>query len=309
LQSIFIFVNIQNNKKLVNLLHYEVVKLMETTITIIEQLQRNMDTYSKAESRLGEILLEKPHEVVNMSIGKIAAEAKVSDPTVVRFCRSLGFEGFREFKLQLVRELAVGQHYVHREVVPGDSAADYIPKIGNSTIDVLSNVVNKLHPEVIERSTQILAYADWIEFWGFGASAAVASDAYHKFFRLGIPCQAYSDSHMQSMSASVLRPDSVVVAISHTGRSRELIENVRLAKETGAFVMGITSSGSPLADECSHAICIELDEDTNVFTPLVSRMAHLLILDFLVVGVSLHKGQKVTERLKRMKKALSQKKL
>jgi RpiR family transcriptional regulator, carbohydrate utilization regulator len=282
---------------------------MEATIGILEFIQADVSKYSKAESRLVEIVLDKPHEVVNMSIGKIAAEAKVSDPTVVRFCRSLGFEGFREFKLQLVRELAVGQHYVHREVAPGDSAAEYMQKIGNSTIDVLSNVVNKLHSDEVEKATHHLANADWIEFWGFGASAAVASDAYHKFFRLGIPCQAYSDSHMQSMSASVLRPDSVVVAISHTGRSREMIENAKLAKEAGAFVIGITSTNSPLADECSQTLCIDLDEDTNVFTPLASRMAHLLVLDFLVVGVSLHKGQKVTDRLKKMKTALAQKKL
>jgi RpiR family transcriptional regulator, carbohydrate utilization regulator len=282
---------------------------MEATPGILEFIKADVSKYSKAESRLVEILLEKPQEVVNMSIGKIAAEAKVSDPTVVRFCRLLGFEGFREFKLQLVRELAVGQHYVHREVVPGDSAAEYMQKIGNSTIDVLSNVVNKLHSDEVEKAAHHLANADWIEFWGFGASAAVASDAYHKFFRLGIPCQAYSDSHMQSMSASVLRPDSVVVAISHTGRSREMIENARLAREAGAFVIGITSTNSPLANECSHTLCIDLDEDTNVFTPLASRMAHLLVLDFLVVGVSLHKGQKVTDRLKKMKTALAQKKL
>jgi RpiR family carbohydrate utilization transcriptional regulator len=309
LPNCFIFANIQNNKNLVNLLHFKVVDEMEAITNILELIKTDLSKYSKAESKLVEILLEKPHEVVNMSIGKIAAEAKVSDPTVVRFCRALGFEGFREFKLQLVRELAVGQHYVHREVAPGDSAAEYMQKIGNSTIDVLSNVVNKLHSDEVEKATHHLANADWIEFWGFGASAAVASDAYHKFFRLGIPCQAYSDSHMQSMSASVLRPDSVVIAISHTGKSKDLIENVRLAKETGAFVIGITSPDSPLADECSHALCIDLDEDTNIFTPLVSRMAHLLILDFLIVGVSLHKGQKVAERLKRMKKALTQKKL
>ncbi|WP_335871231.1 transcriptional regulator HexR [Bacillus sp. 2205SS5-2] len=278
---------------------------MEQTTKIIETVKENIHSYSKSERRLAEVLLEKPHEIADMSIGKMASEAKVSDPTVVRFCRSLGFDGFKEFKLQLVRELAVGQQYVHREVLPGDRAADYISKIGNSTIDVLTTLVNKLDSEEVERVVQTLATSNWIEFWGFGASAAVATDAYHKFFRLGIPCNSYSDSHMQSMSASVLHSDSVVVAISHTGRSKELIENVRLAKKTGAIVLGITSPDSPLAKECSQTLCVEMDEDTDIFTPLVSRMAHLLTLDFLVVGVALRRGQKVTDRMKKMKEALS----
>lgn len=282
---------------------------MEKCNDILCKVQSELNDYSKADRRIGEIILEDPNEVVNLSIGKFAALAEVSDPTIVRFCRSLGFDGFKEFKLQLVRELATGTPFVHREVKPGDTAVDYIQKVGHSTIENLSNVVNKLDSAEIDKASLTLANASWIEFWGFGASAAVAADAYHKFFRLGIPCNSYSDSHMQSMSASVVRQDSVVVAISHTGRSKELIENVRLAKESGAYVIGITSPGSPLANECSQALCVDLDEDTNVFTPLISRLAHLLILDILVVGVSLQRGQKVTERLKRMKKALSKKRM
>jgi RpiR family carbohydrate utilization transcriptional regulator len=282
---------------------------MENNNCILEEIESGLASYSKADRRIAEKIIGQPQELANMSISKIAALAEVSDPTIVRFCRSLGFEGFREFKLQLVRELAIGTPYVHREVKPGDAAVEYIRKVGHSTLEVLNNVVNKLDSSEIDRASVTLSNANWIEFWGFGASAAVAADAYHKFFRLGIPCNAYSDSHMQSMSASVLQKDSVVLAISHTGRTKELIENVRLAKESGAFVIGITSPGSPLAKECSLALCVELDEDTNVFTPSISRLAHLLILDILVVGVSLQRGQKVTERLKRMKKALSKKRL
>ncbi|KIL34373.1 hypothetical protein SD71_20310 [Cohnella kolymensis] len=275
---------------------------------ILEQITNNLDQYSKADRRIGEIILERPHEVVNMSIGKFSNIAGVSDPSIVRFCRSLGIEGFREFKLRLVKELAVGTYYVHREVSPDDSASEYINKIGRSTINVLSNVVNKLDHKQVELAVTALSNVDWIEFWGFGASAVVAADAYHKFFRLGVPCAHYSDSHMQSMSASVMTRRSAVVVISHTGRSRELIENVQIARESGAVVIGITTPDSPLAQQCSQVVAVDLDEDTNVYTPMNSRFSHLLVLDILVVGVSLQYGQQLTDRLKRMKRGLTSKK-
>ncbi len=277
---------------------------MNNNIHILDTLKENYDNYSNAESKVVDIVLSEPKKVVNMSIGKIASLANVSDPTIVRFCRSLGLDGFREFKIQLTKELAVRNHHVHREVEQGDNAKDYIQKIGNSTVHVLSNIVNILDYKIIEQAVFTLSNAKWIEFWGFGASAAVAEDIYHKFFRLGIPCNSYSDSHMQCMSASTLSKESVVVAISHTGRSRELIENVKLAKESGAIILGITSPNSPLAKECSQTIDVDLDEDTTVYTPMISRMSHLLILDILVVGVSLQRGQHLTNRLKNMKEAL-----
>jgi len=107
------------------------------------------------------------------------------------------------------------------------------------------------------------------------------------------------------MSASTLGPDDVVVAISHTGRSKELVENARTARNWGATVIGLTASQSPLARECSQVIGVDVEEDTDVFPPMVSRLAHLIVLDILVVGVALRRGHQMTERLQRMKEALA----
>ncbi len=282
---------------------------MEPYTQIIRKIESKILNYSDAERRIAEVVLERPRDVVEMSIGKIAAIANVSDPTVIRFCRSLSFDGYREFKLRLAQELAVGTYYVHRQVAPGDDAATYIKRVGHSSVEMLSNVVNKLDSKKVENAVSTLASASRIEFWGFGASAAVAQDANHKFFRLGIPCTANSDSHMQCMAASTLGQGSVVVAISHTGRATELIENATLARNSGGIVIGITTTDSPLANVCSQTLSVDLDEDTDVFPPMVSRLAHLLVVDILVVGVTLRHGQQATERLKRMKEALSLKRV
>ncbi|MFZ5816616.1 MAG: transcriptional regulator HexR [Bacillota bacterium] len=276
---------------------------------IVDRIRDNLHAYSNAERKVGEVLLARPEAVINMSIAKLAGLAEVSEPTVVRFCRSFGFEGFRDFKLRLAQELAAGVTYAHSELKPGDDAATYIRKVGRSTIDVLSNVVTRLDPDHVEYAVATLTSAQRIEFFGFGASAAVAADAYHKFFRLGVPCAAHADSHMQCMSASTLGANDVVVAISHTGRSADLIENVRLARRSGATVIGITQSDSPLARESSLVLGVDLDENTDVFTPMLSRLAHLLLVDILVIGVTLRRGHQVTQRLQRMKSALALKRL
>ncbi|MGD8430934.1 MAG: SIS domain-containing protein, partial [Ectothiorhodospiraceae bacterium] len=151
--------------------------------------------------------------------------------------------------------------------------------------------------------------ASRIEFYGHGASGVVAMDAQHKFFRLGVPTVAYSDPHVHSMSASILPADAAVVAISHTGRSLDLLDSVELAREAGARVVGITAAGSPLAERCDVALFADVHEDTDIYTPMTSRIAHLAILDVLSVGVALRKGPELLELLERTKNKLRDKRM
>lgn len=276
---------------------------------IIEQISSNSTTFSSTEQKVADIILKNPEKVVEMSIGKIAAQAEVSDPTIIRFCRLLGFDGFKEFKIKLAQEIASSNHYVHQDVKVGDDAATYIRRVGQYTINTLTTSLNSIHADLVEKAVHYLSNASKIEFWGFGASAAVARDAYHKFFRLGIPCIATEDTHMQAMSAGVLDKNSVIVVISHTGRSKELIENVKIARSSGAVVIGITTSHSPLEEVCTMVLNVDVNEDTSVYTPMASRHVHLLLIDILVVGVTLQRGSIVTDHLKQIKNALTEKKL
>jgi RpiR family carbohydrate utilization transcriptional regulator len=149
-----------------------------------------------------------------------------------------------------------------------------------------------------------LAGARRIEFYGFVASGAVAMDAQHKFFHFHVPCVAYTDVHMQLMSAAGSGPEDVVVAISHTGRTKELIASVRLARRSGATVIGVTDPSSPLARSCSLVVGVAVPENTDVFMPTLSRIAHLLVIDVLAVGVALRGGAATAERLRTMKAVL-----
>ena len=170
----------------------------------------------KSERKVAELVLNQPELVIHMRIVDLAAKAQVSEPTVVRFCRAIGCAGFQAFKLSLAQHLAQNPSVEEFSINALDSARDYTFKVFDSTIDTLKHVRGTIDPDAIEVAVDALCNARRVEFYGFGASSAVAIDAQHKFFRLQIPSAAYSDPHIQAMSAMSLQRGDVVVAISQT---------------------------------------------------------------------------------------------
>lgn len=161
-----------------------------------------------------------------------------------------------------------------------------------------------LDMKAIERAVDALAQARQILFFGLGASASVAADAQHKFFRLNVPVISYMDIMMMRMSAATLGRGDVVVVISYTGRTIPSVEAAKLAREAGATVIGITMPDSPLAEHCSIVIGVEIVEDTDVYTPTVSRLIHLTLIDVLSTGVTLRRGPDFLDHLKKVKNTL-----
>jgi RpiR family transcriptional regulator, carbohydrate utilization regulator len=264
---------------------------------------------STAEQRVAALVLAQPHELLNQSIGTVARLAGVSEPTVIRCCRSLGCAGFSDFKMRLAQSMATGQAFVHADVGPGDSIAELAAKVFNKAAGTLLQVRGQLDPLRLEFAVDLLAAARRVEFYGLGSSGIVAADAQHKFFRLGLPSAAYSDAHVHGMAATMLRPGDVVVAISASGRTVDLLSSVALARESGADVIGITALGSPLARECTVALEIVVDEDTDIYTPMTTRLAQLAVVDVLAIGVALRQGPELLTRLQRAKESLRSKRV
>lgn len=168
----------------------------------------------------------------------------------------------------------------------------------------LDDAKSNLDYEVIGRAVDALAGARRIEFYGLGATASVALDAQHKFFRLNTPVIAYTDVMMQRMSAAAASRGDAVVIISYTGRTIATIDAAKLAREAGATVIGITMPASPLAQHCSLVIGVETAEDTDIYTPAVSRLVQLTIIDVLATGVTLKRGPDFVDHLKKIKNSL-----
>jgi len=264
---------------------------------------------SPSEAKVAAMVQSAPAWVLDHALAAVAARAGVSEPTVIRFCRSLGLDGFQTLRLRLAESLASGASLLYRNVEAGDSAADLTAKIFERSARTLLEVRSQLVPARLEQAIGLLARARRIEFYGLGSSGIVADDARHKFFRLGLHAVAYADAHVHGMAATMLGPGDVVVAISSTGRTIDLISSVELAREAGAEVIALGPPGSPLMALASVALEFSVDEDPDVYSPMTTRLAQLAVIDVLSVGVALRLGPELLSRLERTQRSLRDKRL
>ncbi|SDP90315.1 MurR/RpiR family transcriptional regulator [Ectopseudomonas guguanensis] len=278
---------------------------MDRVRNLLEQIQSRLDDLNKAERKVAEVILHDPQQATRFSIAALAQAAAVSEPTVNRFCRSFGANGYPELKMQLAQSLASGAAYVSRAVSADDGPETYTRKIFGSTIASLDSACQSLDPQHVSRAVDLLIQARQIHFFGLGASASVALDAQHKFFRFNLAVSAHSDVLMQRMIASVAHTGDLFVIISYTGRTRELVEVARLARENGASVLGLTAAGSPLARASTLSLDIPLPEDTDIYMPMTSRIIQLTVLDVLATGVTLRRGVDFQPHLRKIKESLT----
>jgi len=273
-------------------------------MNILEKINNELDNLSKSERKVADVILSSPNTVIHCSIAALAKQAKISEPTVNRFCRRLDTKGYPDFKLHLAQSLANGTPYVNRHVDENDTADEYTDKIFESTMASLERARKSLDSTVINRSVDLLIQANKISFFGLGASAVVAHDAQNKFFRFNVPVIYFDDILMQRMSAINSSQGDVVIVISHTGRTKALVEVASLAKENDATVIGITCEGSPLAKECNIVLSVNVIEDTDLYMPMSSRIAQLVLIDVLATGFTLRRGSKFRDNLKKVKDSL-----
>ncbi len=271
----------------------------------LSEVDTRQASLSRAESRVASWILANPGEAVGASVQVVAANCDVSEPTVIRFCRSMGLDGFRELKTHLIASLHKTESYLHHDVSPDDSSSSAAVKVLESSVNALVELRAQIFTMPFEQAVEAIVGSRQMVFAGLGASGHVAGDACHKFFRLGIPCVTAIDSPTILQQASVCQPGDVVIAISHTGTWKEVIEGMRIAASRGARVIAITDPESSLADVADILFPCHPDEDTNVYTPMSSRLAQLTVLDALQVSVALKIGRSAEENLRSAKTALS----
>jgi DNA-binding MurR/RpiR family transcriptional regulator len=272
---------------------------------VLRAIQADLDQLRNSERRVAEYILAAPEKVIYQSISELAENAGTSEPTVIRFCRALKFRGYHDLKIQLAQDLVPEVKHIHEEVAPGDDAATLARKVFHTNALAITSTLDLLDPQALDRAIRTLAGAKRIEFFGLGGSGAVAMDAHHKFFRLGIPCGWLNDSHMQAMSAAMMNPSCVLVAISHSGSTKDIVEALEIAKGTGATSIAIVSHRkAPVVELADIALCVHARETGFKPEPMSARIAHLCLIDALAVGVALKRSQLVVASLQRTRKAL-----
>jgi RpiR family carbohydrate utilization transcriptional regulator len=274
---------------------------------MLGKIRATKSSLRKSEQRVADIVLADPETAVKTSIAALARIADVSEPTVMRFCQALGCDGFQEFKLQLAQDLGSRMRYAYQDISSDDSSGPLAEKVIDGTIASLVQLRRQLDSSMIHDAIQLLAQARRIEIYGLGGAAIVASDAQLKFSRLGIAAVAYADAYIHNVAASLLKPGDVVVALSNSGRSKDLLYSVDLALAAGAEVLAITASGSPLAQRATLALTIDVTETSDNYSPIKARIAPMVVIDILAIGVALGYGPGVIEQLAGIRTILQEK--
>lgn len=278
---------------------------------MLDRIAASLPSLAPAEQRVGRLVLADPHSFARLPVRELAEKANVSKPTVVRFCRSMGYDGLADFKLKLAGNVAEGVPYVHRSVDADDKTADVLVKVIDNSVAAFLHYRNAASPQAVEQAVQAIVDT-WrkkkrLEIYGVGNSGVVAQDAQHKFLRLGISSHASSDTHLQVIGATMLAQGDCAILISNSGRTKDLLEVAQIAKNNGATIIAITSSHTPLSQISHIHLAADNLEGSDFYTPMASRLLHLLIIDILATAAALNMGESLSEKLKHLQNNMQNK--
>ena len=275
-------------------------------------IRSHLNSLKPAERRVAEYILENSMLVVRLSITKLAEEAGVSEATIIKFCQRVGYPGYQELKISLAQEMGEGcsEQGIYGPIQADEDIETVIEKIFQIYNRSLNDTKRLLLKAPISQAVRKVLGAGRIYFFGYGASGIVAQDAEIKFKRINRTAEAFTDNHMQKTIAALLKPDDLVVAISDSGRTKELVEALEIAKPTGACIIAITSNmGSPLSKLADLVLLTSVTETPFRGSALASRMVQLAIIDVLFLGAATADYQNTVEFLNKTRMALLNNKL
>ncbi len=273
------------------------------------RIQEKLESLSKMERKTAECMAENQDKLIYASITELAELVGTSEATVTRVCTKLGYSGFQALKVSVARELVSQQEKIHEDLKADSPPEMIIDKIFSSAIHTLTMTRKALDGKAVAGSIDALCRARRIVVIGNGNSGAIALDAQHKFLRIGLNVSAYTDDHMQMIAVVSMTKDDVLIAISHSGSSRDVAEAMQVAKENGATVISITNNGISPVSKLADIRLYTYSQETKYRTYAISsRMAELTIIDTLYTGVSLRLGDKAIQNFEALEKALVVKK-
>ena len=244
------------------------------------------DEMGRSEKRIADWLLARPDDVLPLTITELAKACQSSEATVVRFSRRLGFAGFQDFKISLAQESTAGAAKVSAKIEQEDSCYEIFQKICNDAYLSLERTKKAIPPRRLDDASEALANANKIVLIGLGASAAVAQDMANKLLRAGCNAIAYSDTHMQAIAVSYMSPGDVLVGISHSGASKDIVESMRAARLGGVTTICITGTDkSPILKQADIRILTDTEETRHSTLSLSSHISRLMLIDALCYRV------------------------
>lgn len=263
----------------------------------------------RAEKAIAEALLENPEAITHMTLAEIARESGSSEASIIRFCKRMGYDGYSSLKEAFIRAIAEGTEIQSEGIDVSDDMKTILKKVFQSNVQTLSDTL-VLADDGYERALEALLKARGIHFFGVGDAFAVCELAYMKFSRLGIACSAHSDVMLQMVTAGNLSENDVALAISYEGRSKNVVEAMKVAKQMGATTISITKMNkSPLLKYSDINLFIAVSDLTIGRDKVTRRVADQFILDALYLGYTTRMNKNYKSQLKRIQNAIDRNKM
>jgi len=273
---------------------------------VLSSVREALPRLSSSEARVAEAIIAEPTLVVDLTITELAAVCGTSLSTVARFCQTLGYSGYREFRMEVAsavsREAAERDRFglANADIDPDDSAADVIAKIAFHEVLAIEQTAEGLDTTVLDAVVDAIVAGAHVDLYGFGASGLTAQDLQQKLARIGISAFCSVDVHLALVSAALRRPGDVAIGISHSGLTAETNHALEVAREAGATTVAITNSPeSPVAEAADFVLTTHARESSYRMGAMSSRIAQLAVVDFLFVRVAQRRGDAVAEPLQR----------
>lgn len=258
------------------------------------------------EKKVADYILNNADRIIHASISEVADNIEVADATVFRFCKKIGYPGYQAMKIALASDRVNGMEKIHELINKDDDEVKIAEKVFKSNISTLEETLEVLDPIALKRAVEAMVRAPKIAFFGNGGSGVTANDAHHKFMRIGLNTAAYTDPHLQLIYLSHMSKDDVVFLVSHSGRNKDILDTLQVAKQKGVTTVAITTlAKSPLSEEADIVLCTVSSETKYRSEALSSRLAQLSLIDALYVNVSIAKQEEIQLALDTMRTAVS----
>ncbi len=258
---------------------------------IVFKIRSLIPELSRSEALVAEYIVSHTDEVINLSVSALADCCGVSEPTIIRACRNIGFTGYQALKIALIQGMSAPINYSGEEVTAEDDMQQAVQKVFGAASDAINLTRDNLNLDDMRNAAEALLKARKILIFGVGGSAAVAADVQHKFMRLGLNATAYSDMNVQTIGAAYADENDVVFAISHSGSSKAVVDNAHLAKSNGATVISLSSMGkSPITEIADISLFTSANETRYRIVAISSRIAELTVIDSLYSYMSFRTG-------------------
>lgn len=270
------------------------------------QIKSMYKHFSPKEQAIADYILKNPNKVSHSSISDLSAELGIADSTFFQFTKTLGFNGFKDFKMALLKqENDLTAVTIHENVQKDDSELTMAQKVFDSNMTTLTDTKKLLKEEDLKKAVKMISESRRLYFFGVGGSEIVATDAYHKFLRSPISVGHSTDYHIQLMEASLLTDEDCALFISHSGKSKETIHMAEAVKKAGTKVIIITSqANSPLA-KLGDVVFISISEEIEFRSEaLASRIAQLSIIDSLYVILMFYNSKNAQETISKVRKVI-----